>query len=88
MKYNEKYMDLLKDKFNYNFQNENIKEREQALRNAYILYGFEGLKKKLATLQTELNEVDANKLNEFYKNNLKNDINFVEMDQKKIEQIK
>lgn len=42
-------MDILLQKFKYNPQDSDTK-RQQSLRNAYILYGFSGLKKKLESL--------------------------------------
>jgi hypothetical protein len=58
--------DFLIDKFKYKITDTDDK-RKQSLRNAYILYGFEGLKRKLSTLDVD----DANK------SNLSNDILFL-----------
>lgn len=67
--------DLLFDKFKYNV-NASDALRKQALRNAYILYGFDGLIKKLQSIPTNNDPgVDSN---------LKSDINFLETEKKKI----
>lgn len=42
-------MDILLQKFKYNPKDSDSR-RIQSLRNAYILYGFEGLRKKLESL--------------------------------------
>jgi hypothetical protein len=58
--------DLLIDKFKYKITDTDAK-RKQSLRNAYILYGFDGLKRKLSSLTVD----DAQK------SNLSNDILFL-----------
>jgi hypothetical protein len=58
--------DLLIDKFKYKITDTDEK-RKQSLRNAYILYGFDGLKRKLSSLTVD----DA------HKSNLSNDILFL-----------
>jgi hypothetical protein len=65
--------DLLIDKFKYKITDPDDK-RKQCLRNAYILYGFDGLKRKLATLTVD----DGNKTN------LGNDILFLTNEEKRI----
>lgn len=67
--------DLLFDKFKYNV-NSTDALRKQALRNAYILYGFDGLIKKLQSIPTN-NDADVD-------SNLKSDITFIENEKKKI----
>jgi hypothetical protein len=67
--------DLLFDKFKYNVKSTDAL-RKQALRNAYILYGFDGLIKKLQSIPTnDDSSVDSN---------LKSDITFIENEKKKI----
>ena len=44
-------MDLLIHKFKYN-TNDSDPKRQQALRNAYILFGFDALRSKLRSLDT------------------------------------
>lgn len=65
--------DLLIDKFKYKITDTDDK-RKQSLRNAYILYGFDGLKRKLSALAVD----DENKLN------LSNDILFLKNEELRI----
>lgn len=57
--------DILLTKFKYNPKDQESKRR-QSLRNAYIFYGFEGLKKKLESLNIT-SEIKSNDI-EFLKN--------------------
>jgi hypothetical protein len=65
--------DLLIDKFKYKITDSDEK-RKQSLRNAYILYGFDGLKRKLASLTVD----DGSKTN------LSNDILFLKNEEMRI----
>ena len=74
-KYKKMTKDLLFDKFKYNVKSTD-ELRKQALRNAYILYGFDGLIKKLQSIPT--NDDSG------VESNLKSDITFIENEKKKI----
>lgn len=65
--------DLLIDKFKYKITDTDEK-RKQSLRNAYILYGFDGLKRKLSSLTVD----DA------HKSNLSDDILFLTSEELRI----
>lgn len=66
-------MDILLQKFRYNPQDSDAK-RQQSLRNAYILYGFNGLKKKLESLN----------INSEIK---KKDVEFLDIEEKKVSDV-
>lgn len=69
--------DLLFDKFKYNVNGEEPR-RKQCLLNAYILYGFDGLEKKLQTVPTNDSPIAAE--------NIKSDISFVQKEKERLKQ--